>query len=543
MANINGTNLAAPVVPFTTDDTFPTHYAKYGKGGYRTVATITERDGIFTALREEGMEVYVVETSKKYALVGGISNTNWVERISNVAGSNTQVMFNDNGVLAGSADLTYNKLSRVFKAGNTIREVSSSQFLHGAGNSFVTGAFNLGVGFNALKSVTSGENNIAVGGEALNSVTTGYGNTALGYGALGNGNGILNFGLGYEAGRDCTGIRNIFLGSYAGNTETSISNRLIVETHQTRNSNKDYLIEGDFNYRWIRFNGALRKRVVNITSTSSLNSGTATSATTNSVTDTTKTFVTNEFQNKFLIITGGVGVGQAMLITSNTATTITTTKNFTITPDNTSIYKIISGTTLLGENLNTEYFFDLTTEDYVVNLPTIDATNYSGGEVSFILKTNPNGKKLYILTNGTNLILPDNTQTKSLKSLYQKHTFSHTANSWLYNKQFIKCLQPISTTTKDLQIDLNTELYKLDVATATTVTLNIDSTYIPILTNNALTIELHINMTVASTITWPGNISWIGGSAPAFNEIKKYAVVLRTMDAGTTWIANLAYTY
>lgn len=42
MANINGTNLAAPIVPFTTNDTFPTHYAKYGKGGYRTVATITE---------------------------------------------------------------------------------------------------------------------------------------------------------------------------------------------------------------------------------------------------------------------------------------------------------------------------------------------------------------------------------------------------------------------------------------------------------------------------------------------------------------------
>ena len=113
MANINGTNLAAPIVPFTTNDTFPTHYAKYGKGGYRTVATITERDGIFTALREEGMEVYVVETSKKYALVGGISNTNWVERISNVAGSNTQVMFNDGGVLAGSSDFNYDKVNKV----------------------------------------------------------------------------------------------------------------------------------------------------------------------------------------------------------------------------------------------------------------------------------------------------------------------------------------------------------------------------------------------------------------------------------------------
>ena len=87
---------------------------------------------------------------------------------------------------------------------------------------------------------------------------------------------------------------------YAGSTETNISNKIIVETDQTRNEAKDYLIEGDFSQRWVRFNGALRKRVVNITSTSSINSGTATSATVNSITDSTKTFVINEFQNKFL---------------------------------------------------------------------------------------------------------------------------------------------------------------------------------------------------------------------------------------------------
>jgi len=34
MANISGTNLAAPVVPFTTEDIYATHYAKYGNGGW-----------------------------------------------------------------------------------------------------------------------------------------------------------------------------------------------------------------------------------------------------------------------------------------------------------------------------------------------------------------------------------------------------------------------------------------------------------------------------------------------------------------------------
>lgn len=58
--NIKGTNIAAPIVPFTTDDNYPTHEAKYGKGGYRTVQTIQERDSISAARLEEGMLVYVV---------------------------------------------------------------------------------------------------------------------------------------------------------------------------------------------------------------------------------------------------------------------------------------------------------------------------------------------------------------------------------------------------------------------------------------------------------------------------------------------------
>ena len=42
MSNIKGTNVASPIVPFTTGDTYATHEAKYGKGGFRTVQTIAE---------------------------------------------------------------------------------------------------------------------------------------------------------------------------------------------------------------------------------------------------------------------------------------------------------------------------------------------------------------------------------------------------------------------------------------------------------------------------------------------------------------------
>lgn len=57
---LKGTNVASPIVPFSSEDTYPTHEAKYGKGGFRTVETIAERDAIPEARREEGMLVYVV---------------------------------------------------------------------------------------------------------------------------------------------------------------------------------------------------------------------------------------------------------------------------------------------------------------------------------------------------------------------------------------------------------------------------------------------------------------------------------------------------
>lgn len=75
MANLSGTNLVAPVVPFTTDDKYPTHYAKYGHGGWRTVNTLNDLNNIPSQLREEGMAVYCIEDKKTYIYV----NSSWKE--------------------------------------------------------------------------------------------------------------------------------------------------------------------------------------------------------------------------------------------------------------------------------------------------------------------------------------------------------------------------------------------------------------------------------------------------------------------------------
>jgi hypothetical protein len=74
MENLKGTNIASPIVPFTDQDIYATHEAKYGKGGYRTVDNVSDLDLIPAARLEEGMLAYVVNDSTgihTYQLIGG----------------------------------------------------------------------------------------------------------------------------------------------------------------------------------------------------------------------------------------------------------------------------------------------------------------------------------------------------------------------------------------------------------------------------------------------------------------------------------------
>lgn len=77
MAAIKGTNVIAPVVPFSTTDTHATHEARYGRGGYRTVADNAERDAIPQLRREPGMLVWVASTQKAWRMNDNLSG--WTE--------------------------------------------------------------------------------------------------------------------------------------------------------------------------------------------------------------------------------------------------------------------------------------------------------------------------------------------------------------------------------------------------------------------------------------------------------------------------------
>lgn len=66
MAEIKGVNILGTIVPYTTDDLYATHDAKYGRGGWRGVQTLEERDAILKDRMQEGMAVRVADNQTTY---------------------------------------------------------------------------------------------------------------------------------------------------------------------------------------------------------------------------------------------------------------------------------------------------------------------------------------------------------------------------------------------------------------------------------------------------------------------------------------------
>lgn len=95
---IVGTNVIAPVVPLDTTDTHPSHEARYGRGGYRSVTTIAERDAIPLPRREAGMLVYVSSDLTMWQLANDL--TTWRSFTASSGGGGGLA------TLAGAADVS-----------------------------------------------------------------------------------------------------------------------------------------------------------------------------------------------------------------------------------------------------------------------------------------------------------------------------------------------------------------------------------------------------------------------------------------------------
>lgn len=94
MAAYTGTiPIAAPISPRDTRHKYPTHFDQFGKGGYQSVLSISERDSITTDRKKNGMLVYVIGEDKTYIL----KENNWEEvkvQIT-VQSLDNSVIFND----------------------------------------------------------------------------------------------------------------------------------------------------------------------------------------------------------------------------------------------------------------------------------------------------------------------------------------------------------------------------------------------------------------------------------------------------------------
>lgn len=75
MSKINGIPVGATIVPIDTLDTYSTHTEEYGKGGYRTVQTIQDRDAIPLDRLKVGMKVLVYQEKNIYYLKSLDNNT------------------------------------------------------------------------------------------------------------------------------------------------------------------------------------------------------------------------------------------------------------------------------------------------------------------------------------------------------------------------------------------------------------------------------------------------------------------------------------
>lgn len=95
MATIKGTNIKDPIVPFDSQDLIATHYAEYGKGGWRTVGDLNERDSIKELRRENLMVCSVIDDSYDNSLNG---KAYYILDINHENSTSTSLLDNNNWI-------------------------------------------------------------------------------------------------------------------------------------------------------------------------------------------------------------------------------------------------------------------------------------------------------------------------------------------------------------------------------------------------------------------------------------------------------------
>ena len=107
MAKIRGTTgVSATIAPASDTSKFPATSEQWHKGGFKSFATIAERDAMLASYRKDGMHCYIVETNEYYRWAEAQSS--WVRVILAQGGTSPESLEN----LATMTQLEY-KLDKV----------------------------------------------------------------------------------------------------------------------------------------------------------------------------------------------------------------------------------------------------------------------------------------------------------------------------------------------------------------------------------------------------------------------------------------------
>jgi hypothetical protein len=224
IVRVTGTLTVAKVV------TAPSYSKTYTVVNAATGGIVT-----FKASGQTGVSVAVGESAFVY-----FNGTDYVKIVGTAtsgaaAGSNTQVQYNNSGLLAGSSVFTFDG-AQIEVNGVTIGRGKSAVSTNtsvglgslGFANAGVTGVNNTAMGYSALASITSGAYNTASGWAALSGSTTGSYNTAVGNEALGLNisQASNNTAVGYRAGYSATtgGFNTAIGGPSSGGRSALYSN-------------------------------------------------------------------------------------------------------------------------------------------------------------------------------------------------------------------------------------------------------------------------------------------------------------------------------
>lgn len=127
MATNRGTLVSSPIMPYNTNDTYASHLAKYGQGGWRSAKNLEEMYSITKQRREVGMACVV--SGKIYILTNNpdtdlTSKEDWAEHKSEVS----SITIEHNGETISLEEyLQYLQNSSIIKYMQFINYVTSSK--------------------------------------------------------------------------------------------------------------------------------------------------------------------------------------------------------------------------------------------------------------------------------------------------------------------------------------------------------------------------------------------------------------------------------